>query len=590
MTIKSQLQNALEKISVDLFDKEIKFSVDVPENATHGDYSTNVAMVLAKPLGKSPREIAERIKLEIENLKLKILDRVEVAGPGFINFFISRNALLNTLQTIEEKNDTYGTSDVLKDTKVITEFTDPNPFKEFHIGHLYSNTVGEALSRLVESQGADIRRVCYQGDIGLHVAKAIWGLQKKLQDSGLTLENLEKKTLKEKAKFLGQGYAIGSTGYEENEVIKKEIIEINKKVFAQDSDIYEIYKQGKSWSLEYFETIYARLGTKFDNYFFESEVGEDGKKLVLGYLEKGVFKESDGAVIFPGEEYGLHNRVFINSLGLPTYEAKELGLAPSKYDYFPYDQSIVITGNEINAYFKVLLKALSFIRPELAEKTFHIGHGMVRLPEGKMSSRTGNVITGEWLLDEAKRRVIEKMREVKTQDDHGSRFTVDGSETEEIAEKVGVAAVKYALLKSGIGGDIAFSFDESISFEGNSGPYLQYTYVRTQSILAKFETRNSKLEINNLEIRNLKLEIEEEFLLRHLVHFPEIVSYATQAYAPNLLCEYLYQLAQKFNLFYAKHKIVGSDNEQFRLQLTSSVGQVLKNGLTLLGIPTVEKM
>jgi arginyl-tRNA synthetase len=590
MTIKSQLQNALEKISVDLFDKEIKFSVDVPENATHGDYSTNVAMVLAKPLGKSPREIAERIKLEIENLKLKILDRVEVAGPGFINFFISRNALLNTLQTIEEKNDTYGTSDVLKDTKVITEFTDPNPFKEFHIGHLYSNTVGEALSRLVESQGADIRRVCYQGDIGLHVAKAIWGLQKKLQDSGLTLENLEKKTLKEKAKFLGQGYAIGSTGYEENEVIKKEIIEINKKVFAQDSDIYEIYKQGKSWSLDYFETIYSRLGTKFDNYFFESEVGEDGKKLVLGYLEKGVFKESDGAVIFPGEEYGLHNRVFINSLGLPTYEAKELGLAPSKYDYFPYDQSIVITGNEINAYFKVLLKALSFIRPELAEKTFHIGHGMVRLPEGKMSSRTGNVITGEWLLDEAKRRVIEKMREVKTQDDHGSRFTVDGSETEEIAEKVGVAAVKYALLKSGIGGDIAFSFDESISFEGNSGPYLQYTYVRTQSILAKFETRNSKLEINNLEIRNLKLEIEEEFLLRHLVHFPEIVSYATQAYAPNLLCEYLYQLAQKFNLFYAKHKIVGSDNEQFRLQLTSSVGQVLKNGLTLLGIPTVEKM
>lgn len=570
MTIKSQLTEILQESAKRLFDTDISFSVDIPENPAHGDYSTNIALILAKPLAKSPRAVAETLKQALDS-NLSSFNKIEIAGPGFINFFVSHDTLLSVLTEIEEKKDTYGNSGLLKDTKVITEFTDPNPFKEFHIGHLYSNTVGEAISRLTQSQGAELKRVCYQGDVGLHVAKALWGLQKKLTDLKTTLDAVAQTSLKDRANLLGQAYAIGATAYEEDEAAKQAIIAINKQVFAKDPSIVSMYETGKAWSLAYFETIYQRLGTQFDTYFFESEVGEDGKKLVLGYLEKGVFEESEGAVIFPGEKHGLHNRVFINSLGLPTYEAKELGLAPAKYEYFPYDQSIVITGNEINAYFKVLLKALSLIRPELAEKTLHIGHGMVRLPEGKMSSRTGNVITGEWLLDEAKRRVLEKMKESALED------------REPIAENVGVAAVKYALLKSGIGGDIAFSFDESINFEGNSGPYLQYTYVRTQSILEKSQLTP---EASSTRI----LEAEEELVLRHLMHFPEIVSYAASLYAPNIICEYLYQLAQKFNLFYAKHKIVNSENEQFRLHVTQSVGQTIKNGLTLLGIPTVDKM
>lgn len=577
MSIKSQLHESLHQLSEKLFGISVSFSVDIPENIDHGDYSTNIVLVLAKPVKKSPREVAAILK---ENLLLDdslshIVDKVEIAGPGFINFFLSKTMLINNLNIIEEKSDTFGTSDILKDKKIITEFTDPNPFKEFHIGHLYSNTVGESLSRLVASQGADVKRVCYQGDVGLHVAKAIWGLQKNIVTSATSLEELKKKSLHEQVHFLGQAYATGATAYEEDEEAKKQIIEVNKQIFAKDPEIVDLYETGKAWSLAYFGEIYARLGTVFDHFFFESEVGEDGKKLVLGYLEKGVFKESDGAVIFPGEEYGLHNRVFINSLGLPTYEAKELGLAPAKYEYFPYDQSIVITGNEIKEYFKVLLKALSLIRPELAEKTLHIGHGMVRLPEGKMSSRTGNVITGEWLLDEAKRRVVKIMYD----------SSVDDDKIDETAEKVGIAAVKYALLKSGIGGDIAFSFSESITFEGNSGPYLQYTFVRTQSILTKAQDTKTGRQDDDLA-----LEKEEEILLRHLVHFPEIVAYAAQVYAPNLVCEYLYQLAQKFNLFYAKHTVIGSEQEQFRVLLAKSVGQTLENGLTLLGIPVVYKM
>lgn len=581
MNSKNQLQKQLTHIINAVFDTAVPFSVSVPESTDHGDYSTNAALILAKPLGKSPREIAGKIQQELEQVKDELgIERVEIAGAGFVNIFMSQNTILSVMTEIDEKKDAFGLTDTLSGTKVITEFTDPNPFKEFHIGHLYSNTVGEALSRLIESQGAEVKRVCYQGDIGLHVAKALWGFLKKQKEQDLSLEHIEQMPLKQRAQFLGQSYALGATAYEEDEHAKNEIIEINKKIFAKDPQLMETYDKGKAWSLEYFNEMYSRLGMQFDAFFMESEVGEDGRKLVLGYLEKGVFEESEGAVIFPGEKYGLHNRVFINSLGLPTYEAKELGLAPAKYEYFPYDRSIVITGNEINEYFKVLLKALSLIRPELAEKTLHISHGMVRLPEGKMSSRTGNVLTGEWLLDEARQLALKKIEESGI-----SKQQFDSAERKEIAEKVGVAAVKYALLKNGIGGDISFSFEESISFEGNAGPYLQYTYVRTQSVLEKGSQQSGTSDLGTGAITR-----EEELVLRHLLHFSEIIEFVATMYAPNILCEYLYQLAQKFNVFYAKHKIIGGEQESFRQALTSAVGQTIKNGLTLLAIPIVDRM
>ncbi|HRN95909.1 MAG TPA: arginine--tRNA ligase [Candidatus Levybacteria bacterium] len=603
MDIKSQLQTQLKQIIQELFDTEVSFSVDVPENAEHGDYSTNAALILAKPQGKSPREIAGQIQQRLENSKQELgIEKIDIAGAGFVNIFISQEKLFQVLTEIEEKKDTFGKNELLSGKKIITEFTDPNPFKEFHIGHLYSNTVGEAISRLYAAQGAEVKRVCYQGDIGLHVAKALYGIL----NNEVKIEDVEDKSIEEKAKYLGQSYAKGATAYEENEEAKAEIIEINKKVFAKDASIMEIYEKGKTWSLEYFNNIYARLGMQFDQFFFESEVGEDGKKLVLGYLEKGVFEESEGAVIFPGEKYGLHNRVFINALDLPTYEAKELGLAPAKYDYFPYDESVIITGNEINEYFKVLLKALSLIRPELAEKTVHIGHGMVRLPQGKMSSRTGNVLTGEWLLDEAKKRAYNKIQEVTRSEKRENREArVSIADQLEVSEKVGIGAIKYALLKNGIGGDIAFSFDESISFEGNAGPYLQYTYVRTQSLMEKAKNQGMTPEI----VTPTTYTSEETVLLKHLIHFSEAVAYAAASYSPNHLAEYLFALAQKFNAFYANQQIISvsitdGDNvsvtpsklqldstiPKFRLALTQSVGQTLKNGLTLLGIPTVEKM
>lgn len=572
--IKAQINIAIESALKNFIKEEIKFLVEKPENEAHGDYSSNIALVVSKILKKNPFDLALELvkKINSSDVKLANIERVEAAKPGFINFYLSKDFLATSMIRIIEVKDGYGSSEKLKNKRIMVEFTDPNPFKEFHIGHLYSNTVGESVSRMLTALGANVKRANYQGDVGMHVAKAIYGMK----NEELIINNLEKKNIKEKIKVLGQCYAFGAKVYEEDEKAKKEIEELNKKIYDKDPDVMPLYGKGRQWSLEYFESIYKRLGTKFDFYYFESEVGVEGLKLVKEFLKKGVFEESQGAVIFPGEKYGLHNRVFINSLGLPTYEAKELGLAPKKYKDFQYDQSIVITGNEIIGYFKVLLAALGKINPELAAKTKHLPHGMVKLPTGKMSSRTGNVLTGEWLLDEAKKLLKSKYPEME----------------EDTLEKVAVGSVKYALLKSSIGHDIEFDFEESINIQGNSGPYLQYTFARTRSVLRKTQTANSELLTANkkLEVSSQKLEIEEVSLLRALIRFSEVVGEAGSKFAPNLLCNYLFDLAQKFNLFYQKHKIIGSESQEFRYTLTISVSEVLKKGLQLLGIQAPEKM
>src|SRR3989338_9166578 len=403
----------------------------------------------------------------------------------------------------------------------------------------------------------------------MHVAKALYGTELKIKSEKLKVDDLQKRPLRERVKVLGEAYVQGAAAFEESEAAKQEITDINRRVFAKDPSIMPLYEAGRKWSLEAFEVIYKRLGTKFDFYYFESEVGESGKKLVLEFLKKGVFEKSDGAIIFRGEKMGLHNRVFINSLGLPTYEAKEMGLAPTKYKDFPYDVSIIVTGNEVSAYFKVVLAALSRVSLDLTKKTTHIGHGMVRLPEGKMSSRTGNIKTGEWLLDETKKRLLEAYPSMQ----------------ESIAEKVAVGAVKYALLRVGVGRDIVFNFDSSLSFEGESGPYLQYTYARTQSVLIK-----SKVQ---LKINDQRPTTDEELLvLRLLYRFPEIAGEAAENYAPSTLCTYLFDLAQAFNLFYQKDPILSAEEKtrELRIVLTKRVGEVLKTGLHLLGIAAPGRM
>lgn len=597
MSIKDQLTTQLKSILDGFGVSDIPMQVEASSDATHGDYTTNVALIAAKKLGKKPRDLAEEIveKVKKNNLELEV-EKVEVAGPGFVNFWISDKKLLASIDSLRNDNTIF---DMVKGDqsgkKVIVEYAHPNTHKAFHIGHLRNITTGESIVRLLEVSGVTVVRANYQGDVGMHIAKAMRGLtmligEGKVDTEGLVFENvsneiervlsivkaLGKRDIRERIALLNKAYAYGSTLFEENSSNTAAIKEINKSIYNHKWGIYEpyeeVYKITRQWSLDYFDQIYKRVYSHFDRLYFESETYTPGKENVLRGLSEGIFQKSDGAIIFPGSKYGLHDRVFISSEGNPTYEGKDMGLAPLQHKEYHPDLIVHVLGPEQYGYTRVIFKALDLLFPEDAGKQLHVVYGLVKLKHGKMSSRTGNVILGEWLLDEAKKKILEA-------------YDI----SDEIAEQVAVGAVKYSFLKVGLSQEIAFDLDESISLQGNSGPYLQYTYARTQSVLKKSQKSNGK---SQKLTEGIRLEKEEREVLRLLVRFPEIVAEAANRYAPHLLCTYLFEVAQAFNLFYQKCTILKAEEDvrNFRLVLTEKTGIVLQQGLSLLGIKAPERM
>lgn len=563
--IANKIKDLVKKAGVELGLDLAVVNLEHPDDIKNGDYSTNVALMYAKALGKSPREIADGIKNEILKNLPKEISKVEVAGAGFINFYLSREFFAESIGEII-KDENFGKGELLAGKTALFEYTDPNPFKAFHIGHLMANAVGETLSRIAGNQGATVKRICYQGDIGLHVAKTVWAMQEmrdKMPDDSDSFD--------EKIKFMGDAYVLGTNTYDENESVQAEIKNINKKLFEKsDEKLNELYDKGREWSLLYFDSIYKKLGTKFDDFIFESEVAELGKRTVEQNIPN-VFTESEGAVIFKGEDHGLHTRVFLNSQGLPTYEAKELGNAMEKARRHRFDISIITSANEIADYFKVLKCVMGLIDPENAAKTHFVGHGMLRFADGKMSSRKGNIITGESLIGDIQEVAMGKIE--KEVDDKNK-----------ISEAVAIAAIKYSILRQSPGKDIIFDKEKALSFEGDSGPYLQYSFVRTQSLLEKAKAANTNAAVQTVpqDLFNI-----EKFLYR----FPEITTRAWEEKAPQLIVEYLTQLAGSFNNFYAQGLIISdAPDASYKVAITKAFSIVMKRGLELLGIPVLTRM
>jgi arginyl-tRNA synthetase len=552
-------------------DRNFEVVVDHSVEISRGDYSTNAAFLFAKKAGMSPRVLADKIVSVIQrslrqDFSESFFEKIEAAGGGFINFFVSKSFLENKIIEIIAAPENFGRNRARQGQRVMVEYTDPNPFKEFHIGHLMSNAIGESIARLLEFSGARVYRASWQGDVGLHVAKAVWGLfqLKRSPDQPFSIADL------------GAAYVNGAKMYETDETVKKTIEEINRKIFDRsDEEINKFYEAGREVSLAHFGELYKKLGTNFDYFFFEGREGRAGAPIVEKFLKKGVFEKSAGAVVFRGERYGLHTRVFITSSGLPTYETKELGLTEAKFRTVPdLDESIVITANEQNDYFKVVLKVMELVMPEAAKKTRHIAHGLMRFAKGKMSSREGNVITGESLITAMENLVMEKI---------GQR-DLSAKEKQEIAEQVAVGAIKFSILRSNPGSDIIYDFDRSISFEGDSGPYLQYTYARVFSLLRKAGyQRPSQLPVFSINHQMIGVA-------RRLCRFPEVVDFAAKEFAPNHLANYLIELAGDFNYFYETNKIIGSEEEPHFLVLAEAVAAVIKNGLWLMGIKAPQRM
>lgn len=501
--------------------------IEKPPKAEFGDYAVFV--------GKEVEAMSSKLKAQISNNKE--IERVE-AKAGFVNFFLSTEFLHSELARMADV--TRHALHDLDGQTVMVEYTDPNPFKLFHIGHLMSNAIGEAIARLYEASGAKVLRVTWQGDVGIHIAKAIYGIQKGYDSQG-------------------EAYAFGNKAYEDDPTAKEEIVAINKKIYDRsDPRINALYDKGREESLAYFEKIYARLGSKFVRYFFESEEAADGLAVVRAHPE--VFVESEGATVF----HGAHTRVFINSQGLPTYEAKELGLNKKKFELYNPDLSLIVTGNEIKAYFEVLMQAMELVMPDVAAKTRHIPHGFLKLPSGKMSSRTGSIITAEWLIEEVKKKVK--------------------------LEEVAIGAIKYSILKQGIGNDIVFDFEKSLAISGDSGVYLMYTYARLQSILNNPSAPPLTIRGGRVGLLNERTELS---IIKHLIEFPDAIRESREDHAPNHLALYLYELANRANAFYEKVRILDDTDEtrkQARLVLVSTTAVILKRGLEILGVKVLEKI
>ena len=588
-----------------LYDIETEVDLVEAPKETGADFATNLAMGLVKSLKRNPMEVAEEIRARVLELdeQEKSISEIEIARPGFINIKLSDGFYSQELEKYQKDFLKNISQDEYLNKTVICEFSDPNPFKILHVGHLYTSMVGDAISRIVEFAGGNVIRANFGGDVGLHVAKNMYALLKHKDEISDLM------TVSEKTELLSKTYVEGSTAYEEDEEAKKKIIEINKKVYeiaeageSVISDLEELVEDGKSaqenldelelakiyyWgrkaSYQYFEDFYKRIGVKFDRYYPESTVVAKGLEMVTKGLSDGVYEESDGAVVFKGEKYGLHTRVFINKNGLPTYEAKDIGLIFTKWEDYHFDKSIIITGNDIIDYMKVVLKSVEQYAPELPERTLHLTHGQVKLPgREKMSSRKGNFLKAVDVIDLISEELMKVQEEVSRNKGEGMSSGVD--------PKILFGAIRYAFLKYKVGGDIVFDVKESVSMTGNSGPYLQYSAVRAQKVLGKILESQVEKVNKKVEQKDWILEGSEKNLIKKIMQYKKVLDEVVDELSPSKLCTYLYEIAQDFSRFYENVQVVGSEFEVERGAIVLAYLKVLTHGLSILGIEIPEKM
>ena len=562
--IRDQIIKLIKKAS-----GEPNIQLEFPENQAFGDYSTNVALVLAKKENKSPREVAEEIVAKLKSLKeLNVLvDKIEVAGPGFINFWLKKDVLIDNLIQIAQEKEKYGNSNIGKGKIVIIDYSSPNIAKPFGIGHLRSTIIGQALYNLYKTLGYDVIGDNHLGDWGTQFGKLIYMIKKKnVKDFDIQkLEELYVEFHKE------------SEDEAKAEQMESGAREWFKKLEEGDKEARQIWQKCVDISLDEFNRIYKILGINIDFAFGESYYESEMKELMSDpKVQRTLESGEDGAEIVDLSSEGIKTPLmFLKSDGATTYATRDLAtLRFRQRKWAPY-LVIYEVGVEQTLHFQQVFaaaKLLGIVPKDI--KLFHTAHGLYLAPDGKkFSTRHGKTIMLEEVLDEA----VERARKL-------------GNNSEEVAKQVGVGAIKYFDLMHSVQSDVVFDWDKIMNMEGNSGPYLQYTFARCNSVIQKAHDLKGFSDAKSLQGSSEKINSEEEILLRTLIKFDEIILSAASGFSPNLLCNYLFDVASKFNSFYNTNRILGSENETFRLSLTNGVGQVLKNGLKLLGIECPEKM
>lgn len=563
-TMQQQIHEALRAAQTKLFpDFTGDFVVDYPtDRNANADYFSNVALVLSKAVGKSPREVAEQIVIALGTIEQ--VESVAVAGPGFLNFTVSRDFFRDKITTALQAGADWGRNSLYQGKKILIEKSAPNLYKPFHVGHLLNVSITESISRLNKISGAEVVDVSYPSDISLGVAKAVWSL---IHNGGDATD----------IRALGDAYVAGTKAYDEIEDVQVAVKEINQNLnTTKTGEAWDIYQIGRQTSLDYFKKITTRLGSTFDDHFYESEAGVLGKEIVEAKVGD-VFEESEGAIIFAGDKYGLHTRVFVTSNGLPVYEAKDIGLVQLKFERHNPDESILYTDVEQKQYFEVIKKAAELTFGEWGQRTHYLQHGRLRFADGKVSSRLGNVPLAEDLLEEVKIATKERIEEAGK---------VKSEDIEVLTEQIAIAALKYTFLKVALGQNITFDFSQALSFEGSSGPYLQYTYARIQSVLERAAAAG-------VVPTPAAAAPAQPYAVEKLIErFPYIITTALTERAPHHVVTYLTELAGAFNTFYAHEKIADPTDQYapYKTAVAEAVAITLKNGLWVLGIEAPDKM
>ncbi|PIN99937.1 arginine--tRNA ligase [archaeon CG10_big_fil_rev_8_21_14_0_10_43_11] len=546
--------------------KEVFALLETPPDQSLGNIAFP-CFSLAKERKKSPMQIAMDIIHTLDVSKSALFIDAKPQGPYVNLFFDKAEFSKQVLSCISKEKSRFGFKKPNKKV-VVLESPSPNTNKPLHIGHVRNMVLSESVSRILESQGYRVKPVNLNNDRGIHICKSMLAYQ---------LWGKNKKPDKKSDHFVGDYYVLFSQKAKEHEELQKEAQDMLVKWENNDPEVRALWKKMNAWALDGFYETYKRFGLKFDKEYFESDIYERGKKLVLDGVKKGVFKKrEDGAVIIDlGKPLG--EKVLLRADGTSVYITQDLYLAKQKYADFHYDQSLYVVANEQDYHFKVLFEILNMLKLKAAKGVRHLSYGMIGLPTGRIKSREGTTVDADDLLDElAKKAQVELEK----------RKGITKKQMSVLSEKIGLGALRYYILKYSAHKDFVFKPDESISFEGETGPYLQYALVRAKRIEHKVGKKTAKPQMSALS------NPESQALIHYLARFPFVVEESANRHSPHTIAEYAFLLASKFNAFYEKNSVLHARGgvQTARLKLVNAYVHVLSSCLSLLAIEPVEKM
>ncbi|MGI6073753.1 MAG: arginine--tRNA ligase [Fermentimonas sp.] len=597
MKIESILQNSVIEAINKLYNASLEpsaISLQKTKKEFEGHY-TLVTFPLLKISKKKPEDTAEEIGAYLLS-NSEIVSAYNVI-KGFLNITVAPALWVDLLNKID-KDDQYGTIQANENSPLyMVEYSSPNTNKPLHLGHIRNNLLGHALSEILKANGKRVVKTNIVNDRGVHICKSMlawkkWGNNETPESSGKKGDHLigdyyvlfDQKYKEEVKNLIDQGMTKEEA--ENNSALMSEVREMLRLWEANDPETVNLWKKMNGWVYAGFDETYKRLGITFDKIYYESETYLAGKKEVLrGLNENLFFRKEDGSVWADLTAEGLDHKLLLRSDGTSVYMTQDIGTAKLRFDDYPIDKMIYVVGNEQNYHFQVLSIILDKLGFEFGKGLVHFSYGMVELPEGKMKSREGTVVDADDLMEE----MVETAHD--TSQELGKLDQVSDEEARAISEMVGLGALKYFILKVDPKKNMTFNPKESIDFNGNTGPFIQYTHARISSVIRKAEEEG--IEIPESVNSSIDLSVKEEGLVQLLSEFPDVIQQAADEYNVSLIANYTYDLAKEYNQFYHDFSILKEEDKNlrgFRLILSKNVAIIIKRGMKLLGIDVPERM